>query len=116
MNASRGLFQVSMHGVLRKQEVSSDMSRVLKTTQKLTAELDMKKYKNIVTPDYIKSEKYASNEAIKGLKEYIKKLDEPLPSSKIEEQIYCVLCKQVFTSELEKSKHFRLVHCTKYKC
>ena len=68
MNASRGLFQVSTHGVLRKQEVSSDMSWVLKTTHELTAELDMKKYKNIVTPNYIKSEKHASNEAIKGLK------------------------------------------------
>ena len=71
----------------------------------MSAELDMKKCKNIVTSEYIKMEKEPAKAAIKGLNEYMTKLDEPLPSKEVKEQIVCSLCKTVFTSKFEKSKH-----------
>ena len=63
-----------------------------------------------INTDKTKDTEYKESEAIENSENE----DQTRPLA--ENIVKCTLCKQVFTTQDEKTRHFKTMHTTKYKC
>ena len=119
-----GNFKIEKHSIgsgSNKVTPSHEMLEIQKYARKVVNSIPLLRCKGAITKSFQKVEMNCVGLTLTLLKQYINNLNEDMKEENTKDTedigvIMCKLCKQVFSTQDDKTNHFKRMHTVKYPC